>query len=102
MKPQTKLDARARKAQILSEALKLAATRGYACLTRDEVAAAAGIASSLVAHHMGTMQAFKRDLMREAVRVECLPVVAQGLACRDPHALKASDELRARAAASLT
>jgi AcrR family transcriptional regulator len=102
MKPQIKLEARARKAQILSAALSLAPSRGYACLTRDEVAAAAGIPSSLVAYHMGTMQAFKRDLMREAIRVECLPVIAQGLACKDPHALKASDDLRARAAASLT
>jgi hypothetical protein len=47
------------------------------------------------------MSALRREIMREAVRVECLAVVAQGLAVRDPHAMAAPAELRQRAARHL-
>lgn len=101
MKPQTKLEARERIAQILAAALVLAEAKGYQRVTRDDVAAHLRIPSSLVPYHMGTMTEFRRKMMREAVRVECLPVIAQGLACRDRHALVAPDDLRARAIQSL-
>jgi hypothetical protein len=74
---------------------------GYTRITRDAVAQHLGISSSLIPHHMGTMEEFRRKVMREAVRVECLPVIAQGIATRDRHALKAPPELRARALQSL-
>ena len=101
MKPQTKLDARERVAQILSAALVLASETGYQKLTRDAVARRLGVPSSLIPYHMGTMAEFRRQIMREALRVECLPVIAQGIAARDRHALKAAPELRARALQSL-
>lgn len=97
MKPQIKLDSRTRVAQILAAALDLAPRVGYTKLTRDEVAARAGIPSSLICYHMGTMVEFRRALMREAIRVECLAVIAQGLVFRHPLALKAPIELRNRA-----
>jgi AcrR family transcriptional regulator len=96
-----KLEARARAAQILAAALDVAERHGYTRLTREQVAARIGIAPSLVPHYMGTMAAFRRRIMREAVRVECLAVVAQGLAVRDPHAMAAPADLRQRAVASL-
>lgn len=102
MKPQTKLQARERVAQILSAALELAPEVGYQRLTRDDVARRLGIPSSLIPYHMGTMDNFRRSLMREAVRVGCLPVIAQGLAARDSHALKAPEPLRQQALASLS
>ena len=101
MSKQTKLDARTRVAQILAAALELAPKVGYQKLTREAVALHLGIPSSLVPYHMGTMAEFRRQIMREALRVECLPVIAQGLAARDRHALKAEPELRARALQSL-
>lgn len=101
MKPQVKLEARQRVAQILAAALELAPRVGYAKLTRDDVAKRIGVPASLIPYHMGTMSEFRRAVMREAVRVECLPVIAQGLAARDRHALKAAPELRARALQSL-
>jgi len=97
MKPQIKLEARQRVAQILAAALELAPKVGYQKLTRDAVAKRLGVAPSLVPAHMGTMAEFRRQIMREAVRVGSLPVIAQGLVARDRHALKASPELRARA-----
>jgi len=98
---QAKLEARVRIAQILTAALELAPAVGYARLTREEIAARASVPPSLITYHLGTMVELRRQIMREAIRVECLPVIAQGLACGDKHALKAPDDLRARAAASL-
>lgn len=102
MKPQIKLEARQRVAQILAAALELAPRVGYQRLTRGAVAQRLGIPSSLIPYHMGTMVEFRRAIMREAVRVECLPVIAQGLALRDRQAAKASPELRERALKSLS
>ena len=101
MSKQIKFEARQRVAQILAAALELAPKVGYQKLTRDAVAERLGVSSSLIPAHMGTMAEFRRALMREAVRVECLPVIAQGLAARDRQALKAPPELRARAINSL-
>lgn len=97
MKPQTKLDARVRVAQILAAALALAPKRGYSNLTREEIAQKAGIPASLITYHMGTMPELRRQIMREAVRAKCLPVIAQGVACGDKHAMKAPAELRQEA-----
>lgn len=97
----SKLEARARAAQILAAALRLAEWFGYTNVTRDQVAARIGVAPSLIPHYMGTMASLRRKIMREAVRLECLPVIAQGLAVRDPHALAAPPELRQRAARHL-
>lgn len=97
MKNQPKLEARARIAQILAAALEIAPKQGYSRLTRDDIAGRAKVPPSLITYHFGTMPELRRQIMREAVRVECLPVIAQGLACRDKHALKASEALRVRA-----
>lgn len=101
MKPQKKLDAKARQTQILTSALALATKSGYSGLMRTEIAAHAGVAPSLISYHFSTMPDLLRAVMREAVRTECLPVIAQGVAARNPHALKAPSELRERALLSL-
>lgn len=97
---QAKLEARERTAQILAAALKLSVKGGYTRITREAIATAAGVSPGLVTHHMGTMEQLRRDVMREAIRVECLGVIAQGLVSRDRHALKAPPELQQRALAS--
>lgn len=101
MKPQPKLDKRERITQILTSALTLSTEHGYQNVTRDQIAERAGVSSSLVPHYMGTMTELRRKIMREAVRTGCLAVIAQGLALRDRVALKAPEELRAAAVASL-
>ncbi len=101
MAQQIHLEARQRNSQILAAALKLAEKVGYSQISREAVAKASGVSAPLVTYHMGTMPEFRRKIMREAVRTECLPVIAQGLALKDKHARKASEELRARALQSL-
>ena len=90
-----------RRAEILTAAVQAATVTGWASLTRDAIAVAADVSPALVSARLGTMAATKRAVMREAVRREVLPVVAEGLALRDAHALRASDELKGRVAAWL-
>lgn len=101
-KPQPKTDARRQVARILDAALKLAQQKHYARISRDDIARACGFpSSSLITYHVGTMAALRRGIMREAIRRECLAVIAQGLAARDPHARKAPQELKEKALQSL-
>lgn len=94
---QQKLEARERLAQILAAAVKAAERHGYNRITRETIAKAAGVSEALVTHYMGTMPELRRAVMREAIRTECLPVIAQGLTSRDRHALKAAPALQTRA-----
>lgn len=90
-----------RKEEILKAALVLANDRGYANVTRDEIADMVGISGPAVQYHFSTMKQLRRELMRYAVKVEHLHVVAQGVSARDAQALKAPEELRCRALQSL-
>lgn len=96
-----KMDAAQRRAQILAAALQAAETHGYRNLTLQQIASAAGVSKGLPMVYFGTMTALRRALMREAVKVSNLKVIAQGIVADDPHVRKASPELRARALAAI-
>lgn len=91
----------ARKEQILAVALVLAEADGYQRITRDGIAAAAGLSGPTVQYHFGTMAQLRRDLMRYAIRQNSLRVIGQGVACGDAQAGKLNEELRAAALAEL-
>lgn len=91
-----------RKEQILEAAIELAIKNGYQHVTRDTIASHAGVTYSLVTHYFNTMPQLKRAIMRAAISREIVEIIAQGLASRDPQALKASDELKQRALQSLS
>lgn len=99
--PRTRMTRRERHDTIMAAALRLAAVTGYTKVTRDDIALAAGCSPALVSELFGTMVSLRRALVRGAVAGRVLPVIAQGLALRDPHALRAPAELRALAAASI-
>ena len=82
---------------ILKSCLALASTHGYRNITRDQIAIKADVTPSLISYHLGTMLELRRHMMREAIRTENLPVLAQGIASKDKHALKAPPEMRAAA-----
>jgi len=84
--------------ELLAHALLVARDAGLQSMTRQAIADHAGVSEGLVTARLGTMAAIRRDVMRAAVRESCVEVVAQGLALRDPHALKAPADLKARAA----
>ena len=91
-----------RRAHILSVAVEQAKFEGYKNITRDGVAAAAGVSVGLVTRYFGTMVKLSRDIMRSAVRNEIPEIIAHGLANGDDHAVKAPAELKAKAIALLS
>lgn len=97
----TRLNADARAGIILEAAIRLAESKGYTRITRDDIAAAAGCSTGLVSRYLGTMPQMRRTIMRRAVERGVARIVAQGLADGNPHAAKATLELRAQAAALL-
>ena len=99
--PRSYLSANARTTDILGAALRVAERDGFASLRRDAIATEAGVTGGLVTIRLGTMEQVKRSVMRQAIKIRSLRIVAEGLAAKDRHALKASPELRAEAAAWL-
>lgn len=94
-------DSKTRKAEMISAALREAKRAGFVNLTRRNIALECGVSEPLVNHYLGTLTQLKRTVMRAAVSQEILKIVAEGLAIRDPHALKASKELKQKAIASI-
>ena len=87
-----------RREALLDHALALAEADSYTTLTHQGIAASAGVSQGLVVARLGTKPQILRDVMRRAVATGNARVVAQGLARRDPHAMKADPALRERAA----
>lgn len=98
---QQRLKPDARKEDILAAALPLAVAHGYLKITREQVGRAAGVSGPVLNYHFGTMVQFRRDLMRYAVRVGSLKVVAHGLAVGDEQAKKAPEALKREALEAL-
>lgn len=88
--------------RILNAALIVAAKPGgWSKLTRDGVARQAGCAESLVSKYFGTMDGFRRTIMRAAVKESHISIIAQGLAMGDKFAQRASDEQKEKVAQSI-
>lgn len=66
---------RMRKLQILAAGMSLAASIGHNAITRDGVADLCKIASSTVAKYYRTMRILKLAVFKEAIRLECMPVL---------------------------
>ena len=94
-------DPKQRKAQIMEAALTLARRNGFESVRMEGIANEAGCVNGLVVHYWGTMSQLRRAIMREAVRIEDLQLVAQGLAVGHPAARKAPQALKEQAAAYL-
>lgn len=91
-----------KRAALVSVGLRMAAVDGYQWLTRDSVAAEAGVAAGTVNNLFGSMVDFKRAVLQAAVDQGVLPVVAQGLADRHDIAVAAPETVKRAALATLT
>lgn len=87
---------------LLSLSMDVAEREGFNKLSRTLVAEECGVSESLLAYYFGTVPNFKRTVMRHAIQHERLRIIAEGLAIRDVHALKAPEELKTRALMSLS
>lgn len=90
-----------RKEEILTAALDIAKASSLAAVSGKKIAARLGTSRPNVAYHITDMAALRRNVMHEAIRVEALTVIAQGLANGDPIARAAPEALRRRAADGL-
>lgn len=91
----------ARREQILSAAMEIALDTGFNSLTRDGVAKHAGVAMGQVNHSFDKMSQLRHAVMRRAVKLEHLSIIAQGIALGDKTALTAPDALKSAALESL-
>ena len=83
---------------LLDAALRVAQRDGWRAMTRQSIAAEAGVSDALVSLRLGTMDALRRSVMRAAIARQVLRVVAEGVLAGDRHALRAPTEVRAAAA----
>jgi AcrR family transcriptional regulator len=89
------------KEHILEVAYVMARRDGFGSLTRDGVAAEAGVAMGTINHHWVRMDALREAVMQRAVEEENLELIGQGIALGDNIAKSAPLELRARALTTL-
>lgn len=89
------------KEYILEVAYTMAQRDGFGSLTRDGVAAEAGVAMGSVNHHWVKMSALREAVMQRAVEEKNLELIGQGVALGDSVAKSAPLELRTRALTTL-
>ena len=89
------------KDNILEVAYVMAQRDGFGTLTRDGVAAEAGVAMGTINHHWKVMSALREAVMQRAVEEENLELIGQGMALGDSVAKSAPLELRTRALTTL-
>lgn len=90
-----------RRDDILAAAVRTAAAIGFTRMTRDDIARTADTSAGLVSARLGTMEKLRDAVMLRAVLDEVLIVVAEGIATRHRHALRAPEALRRKALQSL-
>lgn len=83
-----RMNATERKNAILEAALALSVRIGYRKLTRDNVAKAAGVSGPTIMHRFGTIRCLQNRVMMLAIKRGVGPVIVQGLAIKDPLAMK--------------
>lgn len=85
------------KEHILDTAYKMAQRDGFAAITRDGVAAEAGVAMGTVNTHFGVMGNLRDAVMQRAVEEEQLELIAQGIAIGNPIAKSVDVDVKLKA-----
>ena len=96
-----KLRAEQRRAQILTQATRLARDGFLYNMTADDIAEAVNISRATVLHYFGSMQGLRDAVVQGAVDRENLSIIAQALGADDPLMENVNADLRHRAALSL-
>lgn len=87
---------------ILDAAIYVARRSGLRGITRKAVATRAKVANGTVSYHFVTMEKLLDAVMREAVAIAILPLIAEGLTLGHRRARLAPQELKDAAAKLLT
>jgi DNA-binding transcriptional regulator YbjK len=94
MRNKKAVDPDIRRSNILRAALELARRDGYMTMTRDKVAAHAGVATGSVNLAYKTMDALRVAVMAEAIKQEIIEIMADGFGRGDPQMKLVSKDLR--------
>lgn len=83
-----------RRAEILDAAIRTSRTYGYRETTRKDIADAARCSEALVSSYFGTMTQMRRAIIRRAIDIEDLAILAQAITAKDAHVAKIPEALR--------
>ncbi len=90
-------DPEIRRKEILDAAVEVARDLGYLKTTHSRIAATVCVSPSLVRKYFESKSKIRDAVMSEAVRLEILDIVLQGIAAKDPIVHEAPAALRAAA-----
>lgn len=93
----TRLNPHIRKTQLLEIAVDYAKKFGYTNVTPKLIADKAHVRATLVHNYFSTMRELRKLIMQTAIDRNILPIIAQGIAFKDPLALNVSAEIKQRA-----
>ena len=85
----------------LEHGLVLAEQHGYGSLTSGQVAERMGVTGSAVRYHFESVDELKQAVLDFAISRRCWPVIAQGLAAKNPAAVGLPDDVKKKAVSSL-
>ncbi len=83
-----------RKNILLCTAIKLSIKVGYRNLTRDALAKKARVSPALINHYFFTIDQLKEEILKQAIKLEIVEIIAQALGARDLHKIKISEDLK--------
>lgn len=85
--------------KILTHAVKLSAAKGYASISRTQVARSAKVAPASVSYNFGSMRGLQEAVLREAIARAQYRVILQAITARDPLCKEIPPHLRQHALA---
>ena len=84
-----------RREELLNVALKLAHSHGYKAVTPPRIAEECKVSVALVRHYFGTAVQLHRDIIRAAIRLNDVKLIAQAKLLGDPLVDKLDREVMA-------
>lgn len=90
-----------KKTEILAVAVEFAESHGFANISRDSIAQAAGVGAGTVNFHYSTVADLRRAVLVDAIANRRLRIIAQGIIAGAYQADEVSPELKAEALESL-
>jgi AcrR family transcriptional regulator len=87
-----------RREEILDTAYEIAVADGLASVSGTQIARRLNVSRGTVTYHVKSMKTLKCDVMKRAVRLRALGLIAQGLVVHNPVAVRAPVDLRREAA----
>lgn len=83
-----------RKNILLCTAIKLSIKVGYRNLTREALAKKAKVSPALINYYFDTIEKLKQEVLKEAIKLEIVEILAQALGVQELQKFKISEDLK--------